>query len=129
MARFTHASATPATLDVILRGFEESEDIPQASHRTAGGARLKYIVGTRIRKATLTLLLTSATEKANFQSFYRTATNANTRFTFIREPTYYGSDTWSAFFTSAPSYSHTQMPGSRILEELTCEIEDAPVAL
>jgi hypothetical protein len=128
-ARFTHAGATPTTLDVILRGMSESESYPGPMHRTAGGARLNYVVGVRIRAASLTLLFITAAEKAAFQSFYRTMKSANTRGTFVADATNYGSDTWSFFFTSEPSYERTQMPGARIYDTVSIDIEDQPVAL
>jgi hypothetical protein len=128
-ARLTHASATPATLDLILRGMSETESCPGPMHRTAGGARLNYIVGVRIRAASLTFLLTTIADKQAFQSFYRTMKNANTRGTFVADATNYGTDTWSFFFTSEPSYERTQMPGARIYDTVSIDIEDQTVAL
>lgn len=128
-ARLSHASATPATLDVILRGMSESENIPGAMHRTAGGARLNYIVGTRIRSATLTLAFITAAEKAQFQSFVRTMKAANTRGTFVADTVNFPSDTWSFFITADPEWDRRQMPGNRLYDECTLKIEDQPVLL
>jgi hypothetical protein len=83
----------------------------------------------RIRAASLTFLLTTIADKQAFQSFYRTMKNANTRGTFVADATNYGTDTWSFFFTSEPSYERTQMPGARIYDTVSVDIEDQPVAL
>lgn len=128
-ARLFHASATPTSVDLILRQMQEGEDIPGPMHRTAGGQRLNYVVGTRIRNASLTFALVTMTEKNNFQSFLRSMKLANTRGTFTVDTTNHASDTWSFFFTSAPKYDRRQMPGARIYDEVTIEIEDAPIAL
>lgn len=129
MASFTHGSATPTTIDVILREFSMKPFVPGPSHRTAGGARLNYIVGTRVRAASLTLMVTTATEHDQWWSFFYSAKLANTRFTFVKDPIYRPSDTWSAFFVSEPEIQEIQFPFGRIVGEITVEIEDAPVAL
>ena len=127
MATFSHASATPNPLTVILRGISIGEQIPKLDHQTDYGTLSRYIVGTRFRTAKLTLLVTTKTEHDNFLSFYRSAMLANTRFTFIADPTNAPSDTWSAFFMSEPEFERRMHPG--ILGEFTVEIQDVAVTL
>ncbi len=129
MARFTQAGATPTTIDVILRQFSMRPYVPGVSHRTAGGARMNYIVGTRARSASLTLMVTTATEHDQWWSFFYSAKMANTRFTFVKDPIYRPSDTWSAFFISEPEIQEIQSPFGRIVGEISVDIEDVPVAL
>jgi hypothetical protein len=128
-ARLSHASATPNTLDLILQEMSVTEDCPTQDHRTDYGVILRYVIGVRIRKASLEFLLTTPAEHDNFWTFYRTATNANTRFTFTADNINYPSDTWSAFFVSTPKFERRKMPGARILGTLRVDIQDAPVTL
>lgn len=128
MARLAHASATPTTLDLQLHEFEVEDICRTTDHKTAGGATLRYVVGTRIRRGSCLFILRTATEHDQFWTFYRTVTAVNTRFTFTADFVNYVGDPWSAFFVSFPRFERYRV-GTRIAGGLRVEIEDAPVAL
>jgi hypothetical protein len=127
-ARFLHGSAVPSTLDIILREMEVEEDAPVQRHRTDYGNIIgTYVLGKRTRSASLELMVTTQTEYNNFWSFYRTAVNANTRFTFIADTTNDPSDSWSAFFISEPKFQRDpDVPGSgsRKAGTISVDIQD-----
>jgi hypothetical protein len=55
---------------------------------------------------------------------------ANTRFTFIADTTNFGSDVWSAYFTSTPSFDQDKrIGGARRAGTIKVDIADAPVTL
>jgi hypothetical protein len=129
-ARLSHASATPTVLDLTLRSMSTDPIVPIQEHLTDYGVRLRYVLGVRYRTASLELYVKTATEHDNFLSFYRTVTNANTRFTFIADTTNFGSDTWSAFFTSTPTFDRDdRVGGGRLAGTIKVDIADAPVTL
>lgn len=128
-ARFLHASASPNTLDLALIGMMVEPSAPKRQHQTDSGTILQYVIGVYVRKASIEVMVTTPTEHANFLSFYRTATNANTRFTFIPDATNFPSDTWSAFFVSEPRLEYRRMPAGRIVATFHVDIQDAPVSL
>lgn len=130
-ARLMHASATPATLDLILRDMNVEEIVPTQDHQTDYGVILRYVIGVRYRMASLEFMVTTAAEHDAFWSFYRTATNANTRFTFIADAVNFPADSWSAFFTSSPPQfdRDKRVGGSRILGTIKVKIQDAAVNL
>src|SRR5262245_8004107 len=99
-ARFSHAAASPAQVDLILDGIDIDEVVPEHTHQTGYGVILRYIMGVRFRTADLDLIAISQTDRDNFLSFYRTAMRANTRFTFTPDYVHFPSETWSAFFTA-----------------------------
>lgn len=127
MAFFSHGSASPSNITIILRAIEIDEIDPIVDHMTDYGNISRYVLGTRFRKAKLTLMVTTKTEKDNFFAFYRSATNAGSRFTFIADTTNEPSDTWSAFFVSAPQFQRRLHPG--VLGDIEVEIQDAAVSL
>jgi hypothetical protein len=129
-ARLSHASATPSVLDLTLMEMSVDEQVPTQEHLTDYGTRLRYVLGVRYRTATLEFYVKSATEHDQFWTFYRTATNANTRFTFIADTTNFGSDVWSAYFTSTPSFDQDKrIGGARRAGTIKVDIADAPVTL
>jgi hypothetical protein len=129
-ARLSHASATPSVLDLTLMEMSVEENVPTQEHLTDYGTRLRYVLGVRYRTATLEFYVKTATEHDQFWSFYRTVTNANTRFTFIADATNFGSDTWSAFFISTPTYDQDRrVGGPRRAGTIKVDIADAPVTL
>jgi hypothetical protein len=129
-ARLSHGSATPTVLDLTLRSMSTDPIVPIQEHLTDYGVRLRYVLGVRYRTASLELYVKTATEHDNFLSFYRTVTNANTRFTFIADTTNFGSDTWSAFFTSTPTFDRDdRVGGGRLAGTIKVDIADAPVTL
>jgi hypothetical protein len=129
-ARFVHGSATPSTVDIVIRDIEIEELVPTRRHSTDYGVILSYVIGVRYRKASLELMCRTTTEYQNFLNFYRTATNANTRFTFIADTTNHPTDTWSAFFVSEPKFDReTRIGGERIVGTFSVDIQDAPVTL
>jgi hypothetical protein len=129
-ARFSHASATPSVLDLNIRSMSTDENVPTQEHTTDYGVRLRYVLGVRFRTASIELYVKTATEHDQFWTFYRTVTNANTRFTFIADTTNFGSDTWSAFFTSTPSFDRDKrVGGARNAGTIKVDIADAPVTL
>jgi hypothetical protein len=128
-ARFIHASATPASLDLSLREMTVEDVVPTLTHETDYGTVLRYVIGTKLRRAKLKLMVTTPTEHDQFWSFYRSATSANSRFTFIADATNFASDTWSAYFMSVPEFTREQMPGARILGTIEVEIQDAGLNL
>jgi hypothetical protein len=129
-ARLSHASGTPSVLDLTLLEMSVDELVPTQEHMTDYGTRLRYVLGVRYRTATLEFFVKSATEHDQFWTFYRTVTNANTRFTFIADATNFGSDTWSAYFTSTPSFDRDRrIGGARIAGTIKVDIADAPVTL
>jgi hypothetical protein len=127
-ARFVHGSATPSTFDLILREYDVQETAPTRTHRTDYGNRIgTYVLGTRTRTASIELMVRTATEYDNFWSFFRTATDANTRFTFIPDAVNDPTDSWSAFFASEPKFSRDpNVPGggSRKTGTISVDIED-----
>ena len=129
MATLAHGAATPAVLTIGLFEMSEGDICPGAMHRTAGGALLTYVVGTHARTADLTFILLTQTEKNNFQSFYHTSKLANTPFTFIADPVYHPTDTWTAKWTSEPKYDRRKMPAGRVYDTVTIGIQDQAVAL
>jgi hypothetical protein len=129
-ARLSHASATPSVLDLTLMEMSVDEQVPTQEHLTDYGTRLRYVLGVRYRTATLEFYVKSATEHDQFWTFYRTVTNANTRFTFIADTTNFGSDVWSAYFTSTPSFDQDKrIGGPRRAGTIKVDIADAPVTL
>lgn len=132
-ARFTHGSATPTVLDIILKEMDVEEDAPTRTHYTDYGNMVgRYILGKRTRRASLELWVSTKTEYDNFWSFYRTSLNANTRFTFVVETTNDASDVWSALWSSTPKFSRDQnVPGSgnRKAGTISIDIEDQTVNL
>lgn len=128
MARFSHASGTPTTLDLQLHEMSTEDVVPKTQHRTPMGTLLRYVHGTRYRRASLTLMLRTSTEHDNFLSFYRSVSLLNTRFTFVADLTNYPSDTWSAYFVDDPVFDRVQA-GARIVGAVRVTIEDAPANL
>jgi hypothetical protein len=129
-ARLSHGSATPSTLDLTLMEMQVEEIVPTQDHQTDYGTVLRYVLGVRYRKASLEFYVKSATEHDQFWSFYRTATNANTRFQFIADATNFGSDSWSAFFVSTPKFDRDRrIGGARIAGTIKVDIQDAPASL
>jgi hypothetical protein len=132
-ARFTHGSATPAVIDIILREFDMEPVAPTRTHYTDYGNRIgTYVLGKYTRRASLEVMVTTKAEYDAFLSFFRTATNANTRFTFVADAINNPSDTWSAFFMGEPKFSRDpNVPGSnsRHTGTFSFDIEDATVNL
>jgi hypothetical protein len=129
-ARLSHASATPSVLDLTLMEMSVDEQVPTQEHLTDYGTRLRYVLGVRYRTATLEFYVKTSTEHDQFWTFYRTVTNANTRFTFIADTTNFGSDTWSAFFTSTPTFDRDKrVGGARNAGTIKVDIADSPVTL
>jgi hypothetical protein len=129
-ARFVHGSATPSTLDIVLLDMEIEPIVPTQTHQTDYGVVLRYVIGVHYRRASLELMCRTTTEYNNFLSFYRTVTDANTRFTFIADTTNHPSDTWSAFFVSTPTFDREQrIGGERIVGTFSVDIQDAPANL
>jgi hypothetical protein len=129
-ARLSHGSGTPSTLDLTLIEMEVGEIVPTQTHKTDYGTILRYVLGVRYRTASLEFYIKSATEHDQFWTFYRTVTNANTRFLFIADATNFPGDQWSAFFVSDPKFSRDRrIGGARIAGTVSVDIVDAPVAL
>lgn len=127
--RFSHASATPTSIDLALVAYEVEETAPKHQHQTDSGMILQYVIGTYVRKASIEVMVLTPTEHNNFLSFYRSATSANSRFTFIPDATNLTYATWSAFFTSEPKVGQRRMPAGRLVATIRVDIQDAPVTL
>ena len=127
-ARLSHASGTPTILTLQLHEMDVEEAARTTDHKTAGGAVLRYVVGTRVRRATCLFMLRTAAEHDTFWTFYRSVMAVNTRFTFTADIVNYPGDTWSALFVSFPQFTRIRM-GTRIVGGMRVEIEDLPVAL
>lgn len=127
--RFSHASATPSSIDLPLIEMSMEPAVPKKQHQTDYGVILQYIIGVSVRKGSLTVMVTTPTEHSNFLAFYKTASNANSRFTFVADQTNFPSDTFSAYFTSEPKFEYRRMPAGRIVATFRVDIQDAPVTL
>jgi len=128
-AHFSHASATPTTLDLSLREMTVEDVVPTLDHQTDYGVVLTYVIGVRYRKASLTLMVITPAQHDQFWSFYRSVINANTRFTFTADHTNFSGDQWSAKFASVPQFDRLQVPGARIVGDIQVEIQDVAVSL
>lgn len=128
-ARFAHASATPPSVDLILDDISIDEIVPKHTDQTAYGVVLRYLLGVRYRRADLDILAITLADRDAFLSFYRTATRANTRFTFTADYVNHPTDTWSAFFMSEPSYKPRKLPNGRVAGTFSVTIQDQPVTL
>lgn len=127
--RFLHGSATPSTLDLSLVGMTVEPTVPKRQHQTDSGTILQYVIGTYVRKGSIEVMVTTPTEHNNFIAFYRSATAANTRFTFIPDATNLTYDNWSAFFISEPHLEYRRMPAGRIVAVFRADIQDVAVAV
>jgi hypothetical protein len=129
-AQLSHASATPSSLELTLMEMSVEDVVPTKSHLTDYGTVLRYVLGVRYRTATLDFYITSAAQHDQFWQFYRSVTNANTRFQFIADNVNFPSDIWSAYFMSAPEFERDRrIGGARIAGTLRVDIQDAPVSL